>query len=107
MSISMQYTYDASGNIASIKDPKGRVTRLTYWPDWYGSLRQITDPQGRITKFEVDAYGRRTKITGPTGKVTEVSYDASDRPIALRKDGKLVADRVPVRHVIELDQFRH
>lgn len=40
----MQYAYDNAGNLATVTDPEGGVTRYGY--DGNNRLTTITDPQG-------------------------------------------------------------
>lgn len=53
-----EYTYDAAGNLTSVKDPENRVTA-----------------------FEFDALSRNTKIVKPLGQEAIYSYDDLDRLI--------------------------
>jgi len=67
------YQYDTSGNLASITDPTGLVTTLSYSG---GKLGSITTPDGRSTTFTHDADGNLTSITEPDGSVTSYTYDS-------------------------------
>jgi RHS repeat-associated protein len=76
----IRYTYDAQGRLASIVDPTGRSTKLTYWDDSSpkaGLVREIEDwhtPARRIS-YDYDAERRLIKVQLP-----EVANTSSARP---------------------------
>ncbi len=86
----VEQTWDSRGNLLSVKDPKGRVTRYVYRPDWYASLEAIVYPDGSRMRLEVDDYGRRIRTELPDGTVWRTQYDAMDQPVERWKDGRLV-----------------
>jgi RHS repeat-associated protein len=67
------YSYDGNGRLASITDPVGLVTALTYAG---AKLQRITDPAGRQTVFQHDSAGNLTQITNPDNSFVTYAYDA-------------------------------
>lgn len=67
------WTYDASGRMASYADPKG-TTAYTYGPG--DLLEEVSDPRGFTLRFEYDNLGRRTRRyrAGPSDDQT-YTYD--------------------------------
>jgi RHS repeat-associated protein len=75
----------ASGNLVSVTDTYGRSLQFTY--NALGQMTNETDPLGRVTTFAYDGTGRRlASVTDPTGKVTSYSYNALNQ-IATKTDG--------------------
>ena len=71
----IRYTYDANGNLKTIKDSANRVTTLAY--DALDRIESSTDsltPAG-VTRYEYDAGDRITKVTDPRNLVTTYMYD--------------------------------
>ncbi len=69
----VQYTYNANGDIATIKDALNRITTLTY--DRLRNVVQTQDPLGNNTQYEYDRIGRLTKVIDPRGKATSYVLD--------------------------------
>jgi RHS repeat-associated protein len=61
----------AAGALATITDPVGLVTTLTYSS---GHLSTITDPASRVTTITVDGNDNLTQIVDPDGAVTGYGY---------------------------------
>lgn len=73
------YTYDASGNIATITNEVGHVTTVNSVDDM-GRPLQITEPSGRVTAFTYTPRGWAESITinpGPSQRVLSFTYDAA------------------------------
>lgn len=99
-------TYDLVGNLISVTNPRGTVTRYTYDArnqrteeirgaqpctpsgsdvnvttryeyDAVGNLVRTVDPRGNATTHEYDAAGRRVKTVDPLGQATRQVYDAN------------------------------
>jgi YD repeat-containing protein len=70
------YTYDDKGQMLTSSGPRTDVnTTTTYSYDTTGNLATITNAAGHITTFSnYDAHGRAGRITDPNGLVTDVSY---------------------------------
>src|SRR5262249_28237018 len=68
-------TYDAKGNLASVTDALGHVTRFTAY-DGAGRLLSMTDPHGLIITRTYDPRGRLTSLTAGAEK-TVMAYDAA------------------------------
>ena len=66
-------TYDAIGNNTSTTDPEGNVTSFTY--NQIGQVLTKTDPRGNVWSYGYDALGRLTGRTDPLGNVTLGYYD--------------------------------
>ena len=62
----------AAGALATITDPVGLVTTLTYNDSGY--ISTITDPAERVTTFTVDDNGNLTEIEDPDDATTEYGY---------------------------------
>ena len=54
------FTYDAAGNVKTVKDAEGKTTSYNY--DANGNVTRITDPTGRITNNIYDAKGNLTRV---------------------------------------------
>ncbi len=93
-----ELTYDASGNLVSIRDPRGSWTSFThgahglttradlpdggaieYAYDPLGRLSQVKDQLQRITRFAYDAAGNVARLTDSASRTTEYRYDAMNR----------------------------
>ncbi|MCP4608213.1 MAG: RHS repeat protein, partial [Planctomycetes bacterium] len=71
---SVSRTYDARGNITSIKDFNDNETLITY--NGNNKPETITDPQGNITQFVYDALDRLEDRIDHFGESTHHMYDA-------------------------------
>ncbi len=77
-----EYRYDGMGNRIEVIQAVGIVGQERhsfYTYDSDGNLLSVTDPLGGITRFEYDATGNQTKITDANNAVTENTYDALGR----------------------------
>lgn len=75
----VRYSYDSSGNLASVTDELGHVTRITNL-DPGGRPLSVTDPNGIVTNMVYDARGRLTMVIvnpGTAQAKTVVAYDAA------------------------------
>jgi len=70
------YTYDALGNLATVKNALNQTTTITA-VDARGLPLSVTDPNGVVTNLAYDGVGRVTSITvqGPTPATTSFTYD--------------------------------
>lgn len=73
----VQFAYDARGNLTSITDAKGGVTTYSYAEANYDPL--VTTPVDQSGSN--DANGNITKITYPSGISTERWYDSGNRVV--------------------------
>lgn len=103
-STSMLYTYDAAGNVATVRDenhttanttykydPVNRLSLVTqklstapggtittqYAYDLHGNLTTVTDPNGNITTYAFDDFGRMKQQVSPVTGTTTYTYDLS------------------------------
>ena len=70
------FTYSSAGYVSKITDPTGRTYQ--YGQDSSGHLTTYTDPAGNITHYSYDSYGNLTKIVTGAGNVTTIAYDAGN-----------------------------
>ncbi len=68
-----QYTYDAKGNLATLKNAVGKITKFTLY-DGNGRLLEMSDPNGLVTKFIYNGRGKITQLTRGTATTT-YKYD--------------------------------
>lgn len=84
LNLTVQYGYNAVGDVTSIINPRGFTTTFVF--DSKRRLTQVTDPApfNYVTKFTYDANDNKTKIERQTGNVLDPwetnlsSYDADD-----------------------------
>ncbi|MFN3806515.1 RHS repeat domain-containing protein [Asticcacaulis sp.] len=83
------YVWSTSGTTvtATITDPIGRVTSVTYNTTQKKILTR-TNALGQITTFQYDVYGRLTRVTEPEGNYTQYTYDSRGNIINQRIVGK-------------------
>jgi RHS repeat-associated protein len=72
----INYTYTALGQVASVDGPRtdvADITRYTY--DAQGNLSRVTNALGQVTMLaNFDSFGRPQSITDPNGVVTTLTY---------------------------------
>jgi RHS repeat-associated protein len=69
----VRYTYNANGDLLTIKDGLNNTTTLTH--DRKRQVTQANNPMGGLTKYGYDAIGRLVKVTDPRGLITSYTYD--------------------------------
>lgn len=77
-----EYRYDGQGNRTEVIQAvgiAGQERHSTYSYDKDGNLLSVTDPMGGVTRFEYDAAGNQVKITDANGGITQNTYDALGR----------------------------
>lgn len=67
------YAYDEVGNVLSVTDAGGEVTRYGY--DVLDRLVNATYPSGRTVEYEYDARGDRLSVTVNGTETTDYTYD--------------------------------
>jgi len=77
------YTYTPRGQISSMTNPAGVVTKYEY--NALGRLVSITEafglPETAVTNFAYDAAGNLSQSIDPLGRVTRYRYDTANRLI--------------------------
>ncbi len=84
------FTYDANGNIKTVKNGRGFGPTYTYNPD--GTLATATDARGNVTRYgtdpdyqlNYDASGYPLSITDPELAKTEFLYDARGNVVQVK-----------------------
>ena len=88
-----QWTYDASGQVLTAKDPLGNVTTFVYYPSTsftgndpsavghsLGDLWTLTNALNKVTTFgKYDKLGQVLETTDPNGVITADTYDLRQR----------------------------
>lgn len=109
----LTYVYDGNGNVESVADVAGRITRFEYdaqnrttkmiAPDFgvtkyrydrRGNLWQVEDPRGLVTTYGYSGLGDVTSIASPDTGTTLISYDSAGRVL-----NKLLANGINISHV--------
>lgn len=72
-----EYTYDANGNLISLKDPLNQIYNFTY--DANGLLRSATDPLNHTTLLVYDNQGNNIERYDALNNKTTLEYDAIGR----------------------------
>lgn len=85
------FTYDAMGNMATVRDALGNVQTQTY--DRLGRLSRVDSTNGGTTTFEYDANGNETKRTDARNVVLRSEYDGANRRVASYVEGNEAATR--------------
>ncbi|HJX92523.1 MAG TPA: RHS repeat-associated core domain-containing protein [Pyrinomonadaceae bacterium] len=70
-------TYDTYGNLLTTKDPLNNTTTLTY--DGLGQLQTIIDPRNNTTTLTYNTNGDLTRSTDALNNQTNIAYDARSR----------------------------
>lgn len=106
----MTTTYDADDNVltSTISDSTGgdasRTTTNAY--DAYGDLASVTDALGNVTKYTYDALGDRITMTNPAGVTTAYTYDATGKLLTTTLDGYTGNPSAPIPAENLVQDFR-
>lgn len=73
INVQTDYTYDAAGNLKTIKDARGKVKTFAY--DLLGRQLSVTDPLNHTTAYDYDSAGNRIRLTDANGATTNYTYD--------------------------------
>ena len=79
---SITYSYDESGNRATMIGPDGGITTYSY--DERNMLTALENPFNERTTWQYDVLGRATTMSYANGTVTEYDYDDASQLTALR-----------------------
>jgi RHS repeat-associated protein len=73
---SINYTYDANGDLIKVTDQAGLPTTITYEPTVAHYVKSITDSNGKTAaRMEYDASGRLTGVIDANGNRVTQSFD--------------------------------
>jgi RHS repeat-associated protein len=80
------YTYDAVGDITSIKREAPGLGPLTADVAYneFSEPTEVTDPEGRTTSYIYDAHGNRAGTANPSGDETTMGYDSEGELTSLK-----------------------
>ena len=72
----LNYTYTALGQIATVDGPRTDVSDITSFAyDAQGNLTTVTNALGQVsTRANFDSYGNPQTVTDPNGVVTTLTY---------------------------------
>ena len=70
----MSYTYDANGNVLTVTDSHGTITRTF---DALNRVTSCTDTYGKIIRYEYDTVGNLSKLIYPDNTAVTYAYDAN------------------------------
>ena len=86
------YTYNASGEVSTMTDPRNNLTSYTY--DQQGNPDTITAAEGSMTDYDYDVRGRLVAETDPNGNTVTYAYDDLDYPASVTYPA-LSSDNLP------------
>lgn len=71
------FTYNAAGQILTSKGPRTDIDdTMVYGYDTQGNLETVTNALGHVTRFsDYDAHGRFRRMTAPNNAVTTIDYN--------------------------------
>jgi|GEM_PF-1856171 len=77
INVQTEYTYDAAGNLKTVKDARGKVTTYTY--DRLNRQLSVTDPLNHTATYGYDGAGNLIRSTDANGATTNYTYDLLDQ----------------------------
>ncbi|MFC3992333.1 LamG-like jellyroll fold domain-containing protein [Actinoplanes siamensis] len=100
--------YDAKGNLITVTEPEGRVTRTAFTDATTVAADGGTPPAGLPTKVTMPGGGFQTvtyfksgdvaQVTEPAGKITKFTYDALGRVLTETEISSINPDGVTTTH---------
>jgi RHS repeat-associated protein len=87
----LAYTYDAIGNVESVTDRLGYITRYGYDKS---SRMETVEADGKTTTYRYDANGNREVVTYPGGVAETYAYDKAYRLLSVvnqQQDGSVIS----------------
>ncbi len=70
------YTYDAKGNMLTLKDPLNQISTYTYSSN-YNNVTSYTDPKGNMYTMTYNANGKLTQLSAPGNNIYSALYNAN------------------------------
>jgi len=84
---SVDFVYDAAGNVVSQTDEEGKVTSFEY--DAFGRLVRSTDALGGVTVFGYDGRGNLISVRDANSGVSRFEFDRNDNVVKeVRPEGE-------------------
>lgn len=77
----IQYQYDAHGNLTGVTEPLGISVHFTY--DSFGDRLTATDGEGNTSRYKYDGSGNLQSYADPLNNVTKFEHDTLRRPTAV------------------------
>lgn len=79
-SATIDFAYDAHGNLAKVTDANDNETEYLY--DDFGNLIAVKSPDSGTTRYGYDDYGNLLKEEDESGRTAEYTYDSRDRVLS-------------------------
>ena len=100
------YTYDARGQLLTADGPRIDVNDVTAFSyDAYGNVATITNALGQITKMFYDLGGQLSRLEEPNGLVTIYTYDGAGNEISRDVNGEVTRSTYNSRGFLESVTF--
>ena len=77
---SVGYTYDANGNVLTVTDKNGTITREY---DALNRVTKYTDTFGNVIQYEYDAVGNLSRMVYPDNTAVTYTYDANNNLLSV------------------------
>lgn len=81
---SVSYTYDENGRLTEVRDPNGKVWKLSWQDERNFRALGFTDPAGHTYRIVYNAQGEIWRVEDPDGAQLEVEYNEKGYPIKVK-----------------------
>ena len=81
---SVSYTYDENGRLTEVRDPNGKVWKLSWQDERNFRALGFTDPAGHNYRIVYNAQGEIWRVEDPDGAQLEVEYNEKGYPIKVK-----------------------